>query len=236
MCRLALQDGASALVASPHMFDGVYHVTRQDVLDGVARLRRRLEEESVPLTVEPGADVHIDRDLLRLLHDGQVVTIADGGRYIMLELPGDVWPQGLPEFLYSLQLEGLTPIISHPERNLAVQDDPLLLTPLVQAGNLVQITAASLTGDFGKRPHKCALRLLRDRLAHVVASDAHSAQNRPPGLSDARSVVQETLSPDEASMMFEERPRRILAGDYVDLPDVEATPPRARKGWFPWRK
>lgn len=235
MSRLAVEDGVDTVVATPHMFDGKFEVSRNSILEGVEVLRESLDKGNIPLTVVPGADVHIERNLCRLLRNGRVVTVGDHDKYIILEMPSDVLPHGLPQFLFSVQLLGITPILSHPERNFEVQDNPEVMTQFVQAGNLVQLTAASIVGDFGKRPKKCAHELLKKRLAHVVASDAHSLNKRPPGLSRARAVVEALLSREEAEKMFIRRPGMILAGEAVKLPDVAAPPKSRRRGWLPWK-
>lgn len=241
MCRAAVKDGADTLVATPHMCDGVYNVPREKVLEGVLELNRRLLAAQVPLTVVPGADVHLDTDLPRLLAQGRLVTVNDRGKYLMVELPHDVLPQGLAQVLFDLQVAGVTPIISHPERNVEVQADPAVLARFVKTGNLVQLTAASITGDFGERPERCAHNLLRRRLAHVVASDAHSAAHRPPGLSRARDVVAGLLasaraSPEEVEAVFLRRPAQILAGESVDVPDPDEFQEARKKRWFSWRR
>ncbi|UCD57684.1 MAG: hypothetical protein JSV16_00830 [Candidatus Hydrogenedentota bacterium] len=219
MCRIAADDGITAVVASPHMFNGMFNVTRDDILAGVKRLSERIRMEAIPLAVKPGADVWAMPNLTRLLREGAVMTVGDRGKYLMVELPYDVLPLGLSQLLFSIQLQGITPILSHPERNLTVQADPLLMTGFVEAGNLVQLTAASVTGDFGEHAQKCAFALLAARLAHLIASDAHSPDKRPPGLSRALTVVGELLPIEEVDDIFLHRPLRVLAGEYVDLPE-----------------
>jgi len=240
MCRAAVDDGTTTVVATPHMAGGLYNVTREAVLDGVRCLRARLEAEDVPLLVEPGADIHITPDLPDLLREGRLVTVGDrpvgSGAYVMLELPHTVIPQGVLEVLFAVQVMGVTPLISHPERNFEVQNDPEVMRPWVAAGTVLQLTAASVVGDFGRRARRCAHYLLRSRLAHVVASDAHSAARRPPGLSRARAVVASLLSAEETEAMFVRRPPRILAGDDLDLPEPAEPRPTGKERWFSWRR
>ena len=217
MCRLAVADGTAAIVASPHMFDGAFNVTRMDILDGVCRLQDVLDAEGIPLRVFPGADVHAVPELEKLVREGCVMTISDRGKYLITELPQDVLPHRLFDLLFSIQLAGVTPIISHPERNLQVQTDPFMMAEYTEAGNLVQLTAASITGDFGSAAQSCAHVLISARLAHLVASDAHSIDRRPPILSHAFDAVKELLPLEETEEMFVHSPLRILAGEYPDL-------------------
>lgn len=237
MCRLAADDGTTVLVATPHMFSGLYKVRREDILRAVPILRERLSADGVLLEVLPGADVHMDADLLGTVRSGEVMTVADGGKYLMVEMSADVIPQGIQNVCFSLHLMGITPIISHPERNMEVQKDPSVIAPLVRAGNLLQVTASSLTSGFGVRAERCARELLERRLAHLVASDTHSPDRRPPGLSRARKVVEQIVGPAEAVEIFEIRPRRIIAGERVSLPEqLVETRSLRRRGVWPWRR
>ncbi|MCP4620520.1 MAG: hypothetical protein GY844_29295 [Bradyrhizobium sp.] len=232
MCRIAVADGTTTLVATPHMMNGVYSVSREDVLGGVAALRARLAAEGLPLEILPGGDVHVDRELPALLRDGQVMTVGDAGRYMLLELPHDLVPPGISGLLFEIQLAGVTPIVTHPERQRAVQEKPDLLREWVKTGSLVQVTAMSLTGAFGRAAETCAWHLLQRRLAHLVASDAHSPGARPPGLSAARQVVEATLGTDEALEIFDRRPRQVVDGEEIDL----LGPQRSGRRWWPFQR
>ena len=231
MCRLAFEDGCTALVAAPHMLDGMFDVPPEKALKGAAELRAELARRGLPLGVELGADVHIASDLPGLVRSGKVLTVAGKKRHLMVELPRDVLPLGLEGMLFALRLANVTPIITHPERNLEVQRAPDLLVPLVEEGNLVQITAGSLTGDFGDAPERCSEELVVRNLAHFVASDAHSATRRRPGMSRARRRVEELLSAAAAEEFFVLRPQRVLAGESVAVPEVVA---KKKKRWFFW--
>jgi len=219
LCRLAAEDGTTVLVATPHMNDGVYNVRSEDVLQGVRELRAQLHASGLSLGILPGADVRADGGLPELVRSGEVLTVAGGGKYLMVELSPDVIPPCLEETFFALQLMGVTPVITHPERNAAIQERPGLLDALVGAGSLVQVTAASLTGDFGERALHCAHALLERRLVQLVASDAHSAKRRPPGLSRARAAVAATVGEAEAIQIFDLRPRQIIAGEPVEAPE-----------------
>jgi len=231
MCRIAAADGIRSIVATPHMLNGMYAVTAEQVLAGVRALNESLAAEGLSLRILPGADVHVDKNLPRYLAEKQVLTLADKGKHLMVELPQDVLPAEIGDLLFQLQLKGVTPIVSHPERNVEVQRNPEALRGLVERGALVQVTAGSLTGAFGARAEACGLGLLRRGMAHLVATDAHNTGRRPPRLSEARAVVERELGPAEARAVFEERPARLLEGAYVEPPEpLAASTGRDRGG------
>lgn len=237
MCRLAVEDGTTVLVATPHMCDGLYDVPPDAVLRAAERLQQDAAAAGLPLRILPGGDIHAQPDLPARLRARQALTIADGGKYVMVEFSHAGLPPGVEELLFALHLGGITPIITHPERNGAIQENPGRLRQLVEAGNLVQVTAGSLTGAFGRRVERCARRLLTERLVHVVASDAHSAGRRAPGLCQARQVVEMEVGLDEAAEIFDRRPEQVLNGQAV-TPSEPVVEPRTRawRGIWPWRR
>ena len=229
MCSIAAEDGISTVVATPHMLNGIYDVKPSDIFAAVERLNESCRARGLSIKILPGADIYIDSDLPRLLAKEQLMTIANRFSHIMLELPEESVPDHLNDLLFELQLAGVTPVISHPERNYAIQQDIRLLYKLVDAGNLTQITAGALTGTFGSTVQKTAIQIIKAGLAHLIASDAHDTQRRIPQLSGARKLVEQLLSPEEADLMTSGRARDIINGKYVPIPEVE--PPR-RKGFF----
>lgn len=234
MCRMAVDDGIHTIVATPHMLNGVHKVTIEAVHQSVRLLSETLEKNSIPLRILPGADVHVDNDLPDLLSRGEVITVAGKGRHLMVELPQDVLPRELQDLLFRIQLKGVTPLISHPERNGGIQQNPGFLSEMIQKGNLTQVTAGSLDGTFGSEIQRCALMLLRMNMIHVVATDAHNTSRRSPCLSKARRIVQEERGEEEARLLFSERPARILDGNYVEPPEpvAERTKGKKKKGFF----
>jgi len=227
MAKVAAADGIRVIVATPHTNNGIYQSSTEKILEGVKRLNRLLREGGVPLKVLPGADIHIDRNLIEALKAGNVMTVNNNQRYIILELPDHGVPQHVSDFLWELKLNGVTPVFSHPERNAAIQDDINILRGYIMQGALSQITAMSLTGEFGKRPRKCALSLLKYNLAHVIATDAHSVRRRPPVLSRALKVAGEIAGDDYALRMVTDIPDKIIKGIQVSLPE-----PKSRRPWF----
>ena len=134
------------------------------------------------MEVLPGAEYRLEPDLPERLPRGGLLTLNDAGRHLLVELPGAFLPPYTERVLYELQLLGVTPVIAHPERNAAVARNPAFLRRLVSRGMLVQVTADSVTGRFGREARHLALSLLKEGLAHLVASDAHYLNGRPPVL------------------------------------------------------
>ena len=212
MCRMAADDGIHTIVATPHMLKGIYNFSKKDVLKKVEELNSTLKAKDIPLTILPGAEVVIDPDIFSLIQNGDLLTINDGGSHIFLELTDYFPKKQIENFIKNLIENDMIPIISHPERNTTIQKNITILSRFVKAGALSQITAMSITGDFGIRAQKTSKEILKSGLAHVIATDAHSSTWRPPILSNGVRAAKEIIGEDNAIKMVTKTPRLIIQG------------------------
>ncbi|MFC1823330.1 tyrosine-protein phosphatase [Thermodesulfobacteriota bacterium] len=220
MAQQAVDDGIHTIVATPHTLDGSYQNTAPEVRLKVTELQRSFQENEIPLTLCVGADVHLCADLLEQIRAGEVSTINDTGKYILLEIPHQTVPARVKDEIFALKLNGITPIISHPERHPIIQHDLRVLSELVNMGALCQITAMSITGEFGEIAKVSAEKMLKRQLVHIIASDAHSPDDRPPILTSAVEAAAEILDNYNAAYrMVTDVPSAILAGDPVEFPE-----------------
>jgi protein-tyrosine phosphatase len=219
MARLAVEDGIEALLATPHTLNGISRNTVSDILSGISGLEDALSAANIPLKIYPGAEAHLVNDMHLKTRNGEICTLNNNGRYVLIELPSHSVPAGIKQEIFDLKLSGITPIIAHPERNAVIQKNPDILGELIHMGALAQLTAMSVLGDFGPETGKTAKEFLESRLAQLIASDAHSARTRPPQLGDALEETARILgSISEAEAMVSERPAAIVAGDIFDFP------------------
>jgi protein-tyrosine phosphatase len=220
MAAQAVADGIREMVATPHSLNGVYVNPANSVISGVAALRQALSAKRLDLRVYPGADLHLCKNMVQQIENREACTINDAGKFILLELPSQMVPNGAKDEIFALKLNGVTPIITHPERNAVIQHDPNLLYDLIQMGALAQVTAMSLTGDFGEFIARTSEALVRHRLVHVIATDAHSPQDRRPALSGAVERAGEILKDYEQALdMVSSIPALILSGGQPDVPE-----------------
>jgi protein-tyrosine phosphatase len=210
MCRVAQRDGIRTIVATPHCENGVYHNQEKTIWPVLEQVREAIAQAGISIQLLPGADLHIHPEAVSFLRENPRLLI--GGRYFLLELPAQSIPPFTGNFIFESLLAGYVPILTHPERNSMLQNHPKQLEEWVEAGVVVQITAMSLTGDFGGKVRESALNLVRSGLVDVVASDAHSPKGRPPVLSKARMVLEEFLSFGMVQVMVEEVPEKLILG------------------------
>ena len=198
----------------------IYINSAREVTSKVASLQETLSENHIKLKLYAGVDVHLYPHMLELIESGDAGTINNARKYILLEFPSQVVPPKVKDEIFSLKLNGITPIISHLERNPVIQHNIDILYEFIRMGALCQVTAMSITGDFGGIAMQCAERLLRHRMVHVIASDAHSSESRPPALSQAVEAAAEILENyDDAERMVTEVPAAILSGKMPEIPE-----------------
>jgi protein-tyrosine phosphatase len=207
----AAAEGVTVLAATPHVRDD-YPTTAEVMEEGVAELRADFAAQGIPVQVVPGAEVDIG--ILWALPQEELrrLTLAQTGRYLLLEMPYRGWPVALDTAVTRLVWLGITPLLAHPERNPEVQDRPERLRTLVDAGALAQVTAASLNGGLDRASQAAAVRLLELRLAHVLASDTHGPHITREGMGAA---TRRLADPDLARYLTIEAPGAIIAGEPV---------------------
>lgn len=208
ICRIAASDGIKKIVATPHIYPGVYNNNRKGILDRVGQLNRVIIEEGIDLEILPGADIHLTRDIFSQLENGDCIGI-NNTCYLLIELP-EILPVNCEDIVFRLRGEGYVPVISHPERNFDIQKNPDKLKKLIEMGALAQVTAMSLTGAFGYMIKRSARSLLKGNLAQIIATDAHSVDKRPPILSEAVRIAGKIIGKEEAYAMVYHTPMKIL--------------------------
>jgi len=214
MAEQAVSDGTRAVVATPHQLGSNSRVTPEAIKNGIARLQTKIRSECIDLTIVPGADIRIEPELPKLLKQGKVLTLADRGKHVLLELPHDTY-YPLDQLLKSLRRQGLVGILSHPERNRGIIKNPDVMWDVIEAGGLLQITAASLTGAFGSSCRDIAELAVDEGLIHFIASDAHDTKHRPFGMRDAYDTICDMAGEKLADLVCCENPARVFEGDDV---------------------
>ena len=212
LCKIAANDGIKTIVATPHSKDGVYEAKSDDTLRKVKELNLKLEEIQLDLEILPGAEVHINERLVEYIKNGEVLTINNGRKFLLLEVPFFFVPPTTDKLISNLRSIGIVSIISHAERITKFQKTPKILDQLVKSGTLIQITAQSLTGDFGSRERKCAEWLLKHEMVHFIASDVHSLTGRPPILSKALERAAKIIGEQKARALVSHNPEQIING------------------------
>lgn len=203
MATIAAADGIHSVIATPHT-DGI-RVSHESVTRAVARLNRELVLNEISLRIYPGYEIpyHLVSEL------GTGHTLA-GSEYVLVEFPHDHLPRGALNTFYHLSAAGLKPVIAHPERNHDVILEPGIMLDLAGNGVLVQLTAASITGELGPDIQRCARYFIEQDMVHFIATDSHSPAFREPVLSKAHKLITKIAGKDKCRKIFRDNPQLIL--------------------------
>lgn len=219
MAKQAVEQGISTIVATPHHQNRQY-INEKDIIEQkVNELNEDLLTNNIPLTILPGQEPRIYGEILQDYQAGKVLTLNNTSKYIFIEFSSSQVPHYTDQLLYDLQSNGLTTIIVHPERNSRLMEEPDLLYNLVKKGALTQVTASSVTGDFGKKIQKFTHQLIDANLTHFVASDAHNVRSRGFRMAHAFQIIEEEYGMD-TMYMFYENAQSVVDGKtcFVEVP------------------
>jgi protein-tyrosine phosphatase len=210
LARLAVRDGTRTVVATPHI-RSEYLSDPLEVPQRVDSLQDELRRAGIPLAVVAGGE--LDVTMVGSLSDRQLDAIAVGprdARWLLLEAPFDGLAP-LKEAAAELRARGFGIVLAHPERAAGVLAGGCrILRDELAAGCLAQLSTSSLAGDHGHEAQVSARHLLANRLAHVLASDAHSARRAPALASgmDRMLALGQTFA--TARRLVEINPRELV--------------------------
>lgn len=211
MALLAWTGGTDVIAATSHCCrpdqDGVLSLVRYQ--EKLQLLRGALQDRACPVRLTTGMEIFATPELPELLHRKQVIPLADT-RYMLLEFYFDEDIAFMESSFQTLTEAGFTPVVAHPERYEAIQRSPEQVIDWFRRGYVIQLNKGTILGRLGSGAQRTAWWLLRRGLAHVVASDAHSADERNPSLAHVRDSLSQELSWEYAELLLERNPRRIL--------------------------
>jgi protein-tyrosine phosphatase len=231
MAEAAIADGITHVVATPHSSsEFAFNFSR------LSRLRETLQTEiGDRLTLATGCDFHLNPENLQALRARPSEFCINQRDYLLVEFNEISIPPAMDDTLHGLQLRGIRPIITHPERNGILRRQPQRLAKWVHLGCFVQVTAGSLTGAFGPRAQEDSLCWIAQGLVHLVATDAHNTKRRPLRLSPAYDVVAGQFGDEKASALFLHNPLAAFEGrELPHVPNVQddCAKPRRKRFFF----
>lgn len=227
MARMAVADGIRAVTVTPHHLNGRYVNEAAGIRAAVEELRAAFKAHDISLALYPGSEIHLTPELPAALAGGTAMTVADRGRAVLVEPPAHSLPRGVETILSQCLVQGITPIIAHPERCRSLQADFAPLRRWVELGCLVQITAQSCCGHFGRGPQAAARAMISAGLVHLLASDGHRPYGRTPCLGEGRAAVVEWAGEALAAQLTETVPAALLEGKDPDIQALKEALPGA---------
>ena len=219
MARAAVSNGIHKVVATPHHKTSRFDNPKSTIFEKVSELNEILQKQMIPLEVLLGQEVRVFGDFVEAYKNEQILTV-NLQNYVLIEFPSNHVPSYSEHLFYDIQMNGLTPIIVHPERNSQIVEQPDKLFNLIEKGALSQITASSITGDLGKKIQKFSFQLIDANLTHFIATDAHNITSRPFNLAEAYDVVEKEYGIDFVDM-FMSNAEQMVGGKMIFREDPQ---------------
>ncbi|WP_050614508.1 tyrosine-protein phosphatase [Bacillus testis] len=211
MARQAVEQGISTIIATPHHRNGKFENDKNSILLKVEELNREIERAGIPIRVLPGQECRIHGEVIDGFHNGEILTMNDNGKYVLIEFSSNHVPMYANQLLCNMQFEGILPIIVHPERNHKLLEQPELVYEMVEKGIFMQVTAASIVGAFGKKIQTFSMQMFEANLVHFIASDAHNVTSRGCKMKDAYKVIEKKFGSEYVSYL-KENARLVMEG------------------------
>ncbi|MGH9344740.1 MAG: tyrosine-protein phosphatase [Terriglobia bacterium] len=233
MLKMAAEDGVTHLVATPHC-NFRYPYDFEANQKKIAELQAAVGDAPKVLL---GCDFRLSYDNISRLTQERGPYTLNGTQYVLVEFDDHFIPNLMDNVFYEIQVAGLTPILTHPERNAVCRRKIQDLYNWVTRGCLVQITAQSYTGGFGSEASNAVEQLLDLNMVHIVASDAHDTKRRPPLLSPAWQKMASERGESLADLLFQQNPEAVINGKPLP-PGPAPLSPEERKGkkWWSFLK
>jgi protein-tyrosine phosphatase len=209
MCRAAASDGITHQVATPHANDR-WHYDRAYLQGLLTQLQLLIGER---LTLILGCDFHLSYDNMQDVLANPARYAIGETRYMLVELSNYSVPQQTTDCFMQLGDRGITPVITHPERNPILRESPQRVVEWAEQGCVIQVTGSALTGFWGERVRRAALWLIERQAVHVLATDAHEMEKRVPILSTARDAAADICGSEVAEAMVDANPRAIVSNE-----------------------
>ena len=204
-----VENGYERVIATPHYIDGVKQYPRLELLSRISDLNSSLQTEGIDLEVIPGNEIYISPSTIEDLVTGKALTL-NHSRFVLLELPSNDVPKYTDSVIYELQIKGFFPIISHPERNVRIIENPNILYSMLEKGALAQLNLQSLEGMYGKPAMDTALILLKHNMIHFAATDTHSDGRRSPDTRRILKLLEKKVGKEKYWKIIYENPERVL--------------------------
>ncbi len=212
LCRMAVADGITQAVVTPHIHPGRWENSRTSIAQACSNLQRILEQHDIPLRLGFAGEVRLTDRIMQQVADDEIpfYGMVDGYKVMLLEFPhGHLIPGGEKLAQWLLE-QGIRPLIAHPERNKQIMKDASQLQPFIDAGCWLQVTAGSVIGHFGEKSRTIAYQLLQSDTVAVLASDGHNARARPPALRQTFEHIVSQYGEERAQRLMLDTPAAII--------------------------
>ncbi|MFC1569213.1 tyrosine-protein phosphatase [bacterium] len=228
LLKQGADDGIRGAVCTSHVLNRLDEKIEQRLLAAFQEFKIKAKQEGIEMSLWLGSEIHCQSIFE---YTNKVATINGNKKYLLFELPLGDFPSDTNERIFQLNLDKVTLILAHPERNIYIMNHPETAFEMVNRGVLMQMNAGSITGVFGKRVKRVAEILMKHHLVHFVGSDCHNVYSRPMILSEAFHLIHKNYGAETAKNLFHRYPALAIKGDPIHAAP-SMSPEKRKKRWI----
>lgn len=223
LLQMAIRDGVKTQVLTPHIHTGRYDNNLKSLLGHFQRFKQAVSKADLPIQIELAAEVRLDDSVPSLVESEQIPFLGrwKNKNVMLIEFPSTRIPVASLNLVRWLYNNGIIAMIAHPERNRELQESPEKIRPFIENGCMLQVTAGSLTGQFGRKAFDTSLVYLRLGIVTLLATDTHNLKYRPPILSRGVKVAANVIGKTAAERLVTANPENLRASLQLK-PDLKA--------------
>ena len=209
--QLLVEAGYSHACCTPHVWPTLQGNTVPAIGSRTVQLQQQLDAAHVPLSLIPGGEINLEWNwpAIGSAPPEQIVSYAFAGKHLLFDFWADTFPEFLPPAVTHLQGLGFTLIMAHPERLVAVQNDPAVADRFIEMGILLQCNSWCLTDPLGTPTRDVSERLLRDGKYFLLGTDLHNLATLPIRLEGVRRAI-EFVGAEAVDQLTIAHPRQLL--------------------------
>lgn len=194
MLRMEEKQGVGRVILTPHFYAN--HDSPQRFFKrcqkSLVNLRDSMANYSDIPKLSFGAEVHFFEGMSD--SESLLDMAITGTRCILVEMPMSPWSDRMLQELTGIhQKYRLIPIIAHIDRYISPFRNRGIMDSLAKLPVLIQANASFFTQ---KSTQRLALKLLREEKIHLLGSDCHNLESRPPNIDGAIKVIEKHLGSD----------------------------------------
>ncbi len=221
MLREAAEENIRHLVATPHATDLTNEIISDQFQKHFSILQEQIAQEKLDIEISLGSELYFSDKIYNWMKYPWA-TLNNNKKYLLFELPLYELPNKVDDFIFQCKLEGITPILAHPERYVYLRKNLSKIKNWHRQGCLLQVNAGSITGLFGLAVAQLAKRLILSGMAQFIASDAHDSKYRNYSVvTKAYDVLSGLIPDDYLEQLFYINPQKSIEGKDIDPFEVD---------------
>ncbi|HGQ4621902.1 TPA: capsular polysaccharide biosynthesis protein Cps4B [Streptococcus pneumoniae] len=213
------RQGVRTIVSTSHRRKGMFETPEEKIAENFLQVREIAKEVADDLVIAYGAEIYYTLDALEKLEKKEIPTLNDS-RYALIEFSMNTPYRDIHSALSKILMLGITPVIAHIERYDALENNEKRVRELIDMGCYTQVNSShvlkpKLFGERYKFMKKRVQYFLERDLVHVVASDMHNLDSRPPYMQQAYDIIAKKYGAKKAKELFVDNPRKIIMDQLI---------------------